>query len=147
MANTQVQLEVEQWVVEHFLPRQYHRHYTKKKLPLFWGGKFQFDAVSEDNKMAGCISTSNAQTASGKLATGKYHKIRGDALFLNAAVGVAKKFLLFTDDRMKSHFEKERDKGRFPQDIELVYAPLPASMRARLQASADDASREVTPSK
>jgi hypothetical protein len=103
--------------------------------------------VSESNKIAGCISTSSALTARGKSAVGKYHKIRGDALYLNAAVGVAKKFLLFTDEQMKAYFEKERDNGRFPQDIELLYAPLPADLGARLQESADVASREVTPSK
>jgi hypothetical protein len=48
---------------------------------------------------------------------------------------------------MKAYFEKEKDNGRFPQDIELLYAPLPADLRARLQESADVASREVTPSK
>ncbi len=147
MANTRAQVEVERWLVENYLPDHYHTKFAKKNLPLFWGGKFEFDAVSEDNKMAGCISTSSAKTATGKLATGKYHKIRGDALFLNAAVGVAKKFLLFTDDQMKSYFENERDKGRFPQDIELLYEPPPAHLRARLQESADVASREVSPSK
>lgn len=147
MANTQVQGEVEQWLVENYLPKRYRVKFAKKKLPLFWGGKFEFDAVSQDNKIAGCISTSSARTAKGKAAVGKYHKIRADALYLNAAVGVAKKFLLFTDDQMKSQFEKERDKGRFPQDIELLYAPPPAHLRAKLQESADVASREVTPSK
>jgi hypothetical protein len=147
MSNTQVQLEVEGWIVENHLPKHFHMKFAKKKLPLFWGGKFQFDAVSESNKIAGCISTSGARTATGKSAVGKYHKIRGDALYLNAAVGVAKKFLLFTDDKMKSYFEKERDNGRFPQDIELLYAPLPANLRARLRISADEASREVSPSK
>ena len=147
MSNTQVQIEVERWIVENHLPKHYQMKFVKKKLPLFWGGKFQFDAVSESNKIAGCISTSSAQTARGKSAVGKYHKIRGDALYLNAAVGVAKKFLLFTDEQMKSYFEKERDNGRFPQDIEFLYAPLPADLRARLQESADAASREVTPSK
>ena len=147
MSNTQVQGEVERWMVENYLPKHYHMKFAKKKLLLFWGGKFEFDAVSENNEIAGCISTSSARTATGKAAVGKYHKIKADAFYLNAAVGVAKKFLLFTDDRMKSYFEKERDNGRFPHDIELLYAPPPAHLRARLQESADVASREVSPSK
>jgi hypothetical protein len=147
MSNTQVQGEVERWLVENCLAKRYHMKFAKKKLLLLWGGKFEFDAVSEDNKTAGCISTSSAQTATGRAAVGKYHKIKADAFYLNAAVGVAKKFLLFTDDQMKRHFKKERDKGRFPQDIKLLYEPVPAHLRTRLQESAAVASREVRPSK
>ena len=147
MADTKVQLDVERWLVQNYLPEHFHARFAKKKVRLHWGGEFEFDAVSDDNKIAGCISTSGAHTASGKLAVGKYHKIKADAFYLNAAVGVARKFLLFTDDQMRTHFEKERDNGRFPQDIELICAPIPPELGARLRQSARAASSEVTPTK
>jgi hypothetical protein len=49
MANTRVQIEVERWIVKNHLPKHYHVKFDKKKLLLLWGGKFQFDAVSESN--------------------------------------------------------------------------------------------------
>ncbi len=147
MADTRTQLGIELWIVRRFLPKKYGQLFEKKQLQLLWGGKFQFDAVSDDTKIALCISTSQARTAGGKYAIGKYNKIKADALYLLAAVGVSRRILAFTDLGMVHHFEKEQQRGRFPLDIELLPIDLPKALRSRLQFSVITASNEVRPRK
>ena len=61
MADTRVQLEVEEWVRLNRLHRE--------RVRLTSGGVFDFDAVSEDQKIV-------ATTSTGKLAVGKLVKRR-----------------------------------------------------------------------
>ncbi len=67
MADTKAQMQVEEWVRETFLKRKFKRQFSKDKVPLRWGGKFEFDAVSDDGKIIACISTAKAKMSSGKL--------------------------------------------------------------------------------
>ena len=48
---------------------------------------FSFDAVNDDGKIVGLISTSGAHTASGKAAIAKYQELKADALYLLHVVG------------------------------------------------------------
>ena len=82
MADTRVQLEIENWVRSEWLPQQYGQRFTARKLMFDTGGKFNFDAVSEDGTIVANISTSAATTAGNKFATGKMQKLRADMLFL-----------------------------------------------------------------
>ena len=83
MADTSVQHKAEAWVIEHGLPKLFPANsFAGKKLKLTWGGSFAFDAVSNDGTIVAAISTSAARTATGKLATAKFQKLKTDALYL-----------------------------------------------------------------
>ena len=53
MADTRVQLEVEDWVRRNWMPEQYGIRFSRERLRLRSGGVFDFDAVSEAIKTAG----------------------------------------------------------------------------------------------
>jgi hypothetical protein len=146
MADTSVQREVEAWIVGEALPRIYDQHFRKERLRLTWGGEFEFDAVSADDQIAVCISTSHCMTASGKPGIGKQHKIRADVLYLLHA-GVKRCVLVFTDPAMMAHFEKARKAGRFPpaSELEMQCVHLPDALAERLCRARGVASDEVSP--
>jgi hypothetical protein len=147
MADTRVQLEVEDWVRENWLQNEYGRKFYRNRLKLSSGGVFDFDAVSEDKSIAGCISTSGGKTSSGKLAVGKLLKLRSDMLFLHLAIGVDRKLLVLTEADMWEVCKKERAGGRMPLDIDLQLASIPEELRLRLLKARAAASAEVTPEK
>jgi hypothetical protein len=83
MADTTVQGKIELWIVENELGQFFGgRTFSKRKVPLKWGGAFEFDAVSADGRVVVCVSTSCCRTASGRNAIGKFHKLKADALYL-----------------------------------------------------------------
>ena len=147
MADTSVQHEVEAWIVQNELPRLYGQPFAKGKLELTWGGLFEFDAVSEDSRIAVCISTSSSRTESGKLAYGKIQKIKADALYLLNARGLETRVLVFTERSMLEYFEQEGRAGRFPSEriLELRYIELPKELREKLERARLQASAEVSP--
>ena len=99
MADTGVQLEVEDWVRREWLPREFGQRFSRERLKLTPGGVFDFDAVSADEKIVASISTSASRTATGKLAVGKLTKIRSDMLFLLMA-SCDQRLVILTDETM-----------------------------------------------
>lgn len=81
MADTRIQMEVEDWVRLHWMPQHYGQKFDRERLRLTPGGIFDFDAVSEDRKIVATISPSGSKTATGKHAVGKLLKIRSDSFF------------------------------------------------------------------
>ncbi|MDZ4348196.1 MAG: hypothetical protein U1A22_01495 [Xanthomonadaceae bacterium] len=62
--------------MRHFLPQRFKGiGFKEEKVPLVWGGKFAFDAVSDDKSIIGLVSTSAAKTSGGKQATAKIQKL------------------------------------------------------------------------
>ena len=149
MADSRVQRQiVESWAIDKWLPNQFNRtKFCEKSLPLIWGGQFKFDAVSADNKTIGLISTSAAFTASRKKGYAKFHKIKADALYLLNVVGAKKLFMVFTEDSMFSHFEKEKKSKRFPPEIEFLYVKLPPEIQRMVEKARSVASAETSPNK
>jgi len=147
MADTQVQLQAEEWIVSNELPRMFSQGFSKTKLRLSWGGEFEFDAVSKDGSIAASVSTSRCRTAGGRPAVGKYHKIRSDVLYLLNAVGPKRRVLVFTDPEMVRRFEAESSHGRFPSadEIGLHLAKLPETLEEALGRARKNASDEVSP--
>lgn len=148
MADTTVQGKVERWIVENELPRSFGgRPFSKRRVPLTWGGEFEFDAVSADGTVVVCVSTSCCKTASGRNAIGKYHKLKADALYLLHTADATRRAMVFTDAGMLAHFEKERSRGRFPpaNAIELIVAKLPNDLACELREATRTASAEVSP--
>lgn len=147
MADTRLQGTVEDWIAKNLLASRYGGTFTKRSVPLVWGGSFEFDAVGEDSKTVVCISTSCCRTTGGKPSIGKYNKIRSDALHLLNAVGADRRILVFTDREMFEHCTAEQRRGRFPtaKEIELGHVELPAELSAVLLNARQAASAEVSP--
>lgn len=146
MADTRVQLDVENWIREQWMTRQFNAEFTKQGVRLTSGGVFEFDAVSEDGLTVAAISTSGARTASGKLGVGKIMKIRSDILFLILAEAT-RRLLVLSQTDMYEWCPKEQERGRLPWEIEIVRAELPVSLRDQLISARKASSSEVTPTK
>jgi len=145
MASTKVQLGVEDWVRQEWLPREFGQRFRRERLKLTPGGVFDSDAVSEDDKIVASISTSAASTATGKYAVGKMNKMRSDMLFLLMVAACDRRLIVLTDETMFQQLQKEKSAGRVPTSIEFKHAKIPAELERRLIASQEVASREVSP--
>jgi len=145
MADTRVQKKAEGWVLNQFLPSLYGVPFANRKVLLNWGGKFDFDAVSQDGTIVGNISTSSAKTAGAKLAVGKIQKIKADTLYLLYAQGANQRLLIFTEMDMHQFFEKEAKNGRFPKGVKLVHAQLPTVLQQEIEIARRVASEETSP--
>ena len=144
MADTRVQLEVEDWVRKNWMASQFGQPFYRERLDLSSGGVFDFDAVSEDGRMVASISTSGATTASGKRAVGKLLKIRSDVLFLTL-VSAERRLVVLTERDMYQLCMSESGAGRLPTSIEFAHAKIPDELAERLNKSRRKASREVSP--
>jgi hypothetical protein len=147
MADSSSRLRIEEWLVRHALPELYAQPFHKGPLPLAWpNGKFEVDGISADRTIAVCISTATCRTATNRAASGKYNKIRSDALFL-LNVAAPKKVLAFTDMAMCEHFRGEQESGRFPPAyvIAIIHVQVPPHLQGDLAQAAAEASMEVTP--
>lgn len=144
MADTRVQVEVEDWVRDIWMREKYGVRFYRNRLPLTCGGVFDFDAVSEDHKIAACISTSGGKTARGKLAVGKLLKLRSDILFLLLAKEPKTRLIVLTEFDMFDQCLKEKKGGRVPPEIDFVVSELPTDLKGKLTAAREVASKEVS---
>ena len=144
MADSRTQMKIEKWIRENWLPQNFGQKFATKSLQLSSGGFFEFDAVSADRNIVANISTSSARTRSGKLATGKIHKLRGDMLFL-LMVQADKRIVVLSEKDMCDYMIKEKDNGRVPIEIEFVHAPIPEDLKKELTAAKKIAAQEVMP--
>jgi hypothetical protein len=144
MADTRVQLEIEDCVRENWMRQHFQQPFYRNRVKLSTGGFFDFDAVSEDKTIAACISTSAAKTATGNVGSGKLLKLRSDMLFLHLAAGLQKRFIILTDARMHAACQKEISGGRTPREIEFLLAAIPEELQLRLLQARAIASSEVT---
>ena len=147
MAKTKDQVMAQQWIATKYLPRKFNQQFEEKLIDLTWGGKFKFDAVSEDGKIIGSISTSAAKTASGKPSSGPFHKIHSDTLYLLHANSATKRLLIFTEKDMQEHFIREQESGRLPPGVDLIHVELPNNLKNQVKNARFSASQEVTPPK
>lgn len=58
MADTRVQLEVEDWVRREWMPGKFGQSFYRERVGLSSGGVCDFDAVSSDKNVVAAISTS-----------------------------------------------------------------------------------------
>ncbi|MGA2063740.1 MAG: hypothetical protein ABSG86_02165 [Thermoguttaceae bacterium] len=142
MADTRVQLEVEDWVRLHWMPAQYGTKFSRERLALRSGGVFDFDAVSEDHSIVATISTSGSKTSGGKYAVGKMLKLPSDMLFLTLVKNAQKRIIVLTEQDMCDQCNKEAAGGRVPPEIQFVCACIPDDLRARLVVARQKASSE-----
>ena len=144
MADTRVQLEVEEWIRAEWLPEHLGHPFDRERVSLTSGGEHSFAAVSRDRRTVATISTGKATTAGGKLGVGKLNKLRADMLFLTM-VDADRKLVILTEADMHELCLREVEAGRVPQGIDFVHAAVPLQLRERLDAAREASSREVTP--
>jgi len=144
MADSRVQVEIEEWIRHEWLPKEYGQTFRSERLQLTSGGLFAFDAVSADNKIVANISTSGGITSGGKNPAAKIQKLRADMLFL-LMVQAEKRLIVLTEKDMFALCQKEKANGRVPQEIEFVVAQLPEVLAILLKAAQKNAAKEVTP--
>jgi hypothetical protein len=148
MADTKAQSEAEFWIRRHALQEKFAQQFTKRSLVLTTGGEFSFDAVSDDGTIVAAISTSIGTRPSGRDATTKLLKIRSDVLWFYMLERVPeRKILVFSEQSMIDLIDKEKKKGRFPLQFEVLKVELPAEIAARVAESQRIASEEVSPQK
>ena len=146
MADTSINHKAEQWVVKSGLSEHLPGNvFTPKKLKLTWGGAFAFDAVNEDESIVITVSTSASRTATGKLATAKYQKLKTDALYLLHLQEPARRIMVFTEPCMRDYFQKAAKAGRFPPNIELLHIALPSELQEQVLETRLLASAETSP--
>jgi hypothetical protein len=141
MADTRIQLEVEDWIRRNWMPAYFGGKFSRQRLRLRSGGVFDFDAVSEDCSIVAAISTSGSKTSGGKNAVGKILKLRSDMLFLTM-VEAKRRVIVLTENDMLEQCKKESAGGRVPKEIEFVCAQIPAELSTRLIAARLKASGE-----
>lgn len=145
MADTTAQREAEQWIVSSLLPHKFPGQiFTRKACQLGWGGSHTFDAVSDDGLVVGMVSTSAARTASGKIATGKLHKVYSDALFLTNVRGARHLLMIFSELSMLEMLRNKQSIADFPPQITLLHAALPPEIAQRVENARQVAVREMT---
>ena len=106
MADTRVQLEVEDWVRREWMSKRFGQRFSRERVRLSSGGFFDADAVSEDLEIVAAISTSGARTSGGKNAVGKMLKIRSDMYFLLLAQA-ERRLVVLTESDMYAQCQKE----------------------------------------
>lgn len=141
MADTRVQIEVEDWVRQEWMPTKYGMNFYRERVKIRSGGVFDFDAVSGDKRIVATVSTSGAKTSGGKHAVGKILKIRSDMLFLTM-VDATQRLVVLTERDMYEQCLKEKAGGRVPPEIEFTFAALPPELNTRLVAARLKASTE-----
>jgi len=141
VADTRVQLEVEDWVRKTWMSEKLAAVFVRERVPLRSGGVFDADAVGPGGKVVATISTSGSKTAGGKHAVGKMLKIRSDMYFLLLAKA-ERRIVVLTERDMYDQCLKERAGGRVPEEIEFMLADIPAELRGRLMAARQVASGE-----
>jgi hypothetical protein len=146
MADTRIQLEVENWIRTQWLPQKYCQAFKPCRLRLNTGGFFDFDAVSVDGLVVANISTSSSLTSSGNNAVAKIQKLRADMLFLLMAPARTRLIVLSEQD-MFDLCVKEKKNGRVPVEIEFDHAEIPDYFKRLLIKAKRLASDEVTPKK
>ena len=143
MADTRVQIEVEDWVRRNWMQSHFGMRFSRERLRLRSGGVFDFDAVSEDRTIVATISTSGARTSGGKYAVGKILKLRSDMLFL-VMVEAKRRVVVLTEQDMCAQCEKELAGGRVPHGIEFAHAAIPEELRKKLVVARRLASSEFS---
>ncbi|ELM0317004.1 hypothetical protein Q3053_003279 [Vibrio cholerae] len=149
MADTsKLKKVVEPWFRNEYLPRKYPGCViVQEKLPLIWGGDFEYDAVvydGDDIVAVYLLSCSEYITRSGKGGAGKFQKIKADLLML-LGTKAPHKAMAFLGSTMFEHYLKQQNAGRLPQDIEPLLIEMPREINRIVLEIQSSASKEVAP--
>ena len=127
--------EVERWIREVYLPKEYGQSFTSRNLPLQSRGEAKFHAVSDDGEIVAMICATRAYVSSGKVDKDALLKVQSDALkilWLDAIP--AKRMILCTDPDMVRVIKEEKRKSHFPKEIQVVRVKLPKAIEESFSA-------------
>jgi len=144
MAETKTQLEIEGWIRREWLSGKFRQRFIKATVRLTSGGMFEFDAVSVDESIVACISTSGLTTSGGKPGSGKKHKIRSDLFFLLLTPNSKQRLMVFTEQDMYEFWLKEQENGRVPRGVQFLIAAIPIELREKLSRAKAKSAEEVS---
>ena len=144
MAETKTQLEIEDWIRREWLSGKFRQRFIKDTVRLTSGGMFEFDAVSVDESIVACISTSGLTTSGGKPGSGKKHKIRSDLFFLLLTPNSKQRLMVFTEQDMHEFWLKEQKNGRVPRGVQFLIATIPMELREKLSRAKAKSAEEVS---
>lgn len=144
MADTTTQREIEDWIRREWLSGKFHQRFSKDTVRLTSGGMFEFDAVSVDESIVACISTSGLTTSGGKPGAGKKYKIRSDLFFLLLTQNSKQRLMVFTEQDMYEFWLKEQENGRVPRSIQFLIAAIPMELREELSRAKAKSAEEVS---
>ncbi|HEX8694696.1 MAG TPA: hypothetical protein VF746_19885 [Longimicrobium sp.] len=144
MADTTYQRDIERWVRDVWLTAKFAQSFDRRDVPLGDCGKYRFAAVSEDREIIALISTSESKMASGKRGVGKMLRIRAGVLFLIMA-RAHQRLVLLTERDMYEACLREKDRCRFPDNVEFHHVPLPPDLVEQLNRGRRRSSDEVRP--
>ena len=144
MAETKTQLEIEDWIRREWLSGKFRQRFIKNTVRLTSGGMFEFDAVSVDESIVACISTSGLTTSGGKPGSGKKHKIRSDLFFLLLTPNSKQRLMVFTEQDMHEFWLKEQENGRVPRGVQFLIADIPMELREKLSRAKAKSAEEVS---
>ncbi len=143
MANTLYLKQVVEEVVRQQLAQQFGIPFKSRTLTLVSGGKHEFDAVSEDEKVVASIKSASGRTSSGLRPAGKINAAVAELYYLTL-IEAPTRLLVLTNKEfyeiMKKHLE-----GRLAPGIDLMFIPLPKNVQEQVAATQALASREVQP--
>ncbi len=134
MKSTDVYTEIEHWIREVYLPKEFGQKFQEKSLLLQSRGEAKFAAVSEDGEVVAAICTRPGYGSNGKVDEDALLKVRSDALkilWLDATP--AKRFIAVADPSMIRLLKEEKRKGRFPKEMHIVRIKLPSELEAKLE--------------
>jgi|SRR4051794_13673431 hypothetical protein len=146
MADTSVHGKVERWIVANELPRFCREQFSKGRVPLTWGGLFEYDAVSSDSRTVAVFHKLSSHCHRRSSHRQISYAEGGCALSATHVWDTSQDFA-FTDRGMLDHFDMERARGRFPPQsmIEVLLVDLPRDLAEQLRLGTSVASSEVSP--
>jgi hypothetical protein len=142
MADTKKIKTVIEPYVCNWLSEQFPGHTFKEKpVRLTNGGRYDFDAVAEDDSIVAAILCNRAKTRTGRENTGGVRKALTEISYLKSVSEGVKKVMIFTDDGFCQLIRRRASRlGMEP--IQTMVCKLPPHLEAELRAILDRASHE-----
>jgi hypothetical protein len=131
MTKRNHRLEAEDYIRKEALPKIYGQKFRRERMKLSTGGYYDFDAVSDDEQILCCISTSVGETGGGNSAISKLFKMKAELLSMLLA-GQKKMVMAFSNKQMAGLLQNEQDQGRIPLEVEIHVVSLPENMLSGL---------------
>lgn len=139
---------VEPWFRDKYLSEKHPgATITQEKIPLTWGGEFEYDAVVYRNgaiEAVYLLSCSEYKTKKGNGGAGKFHKIKSDVLMMTGT-SCQTKIMAFLGRTMFEQYVKQQEMGRLPPEIICELVVPPHEIQEVVFGIRNKASDEVTP--
>jgi predicted nuclease of predicted toxin-antitoxin system len=128
--------------VRGWLEKQFPGHkFAEKAVPLRGGGKYKFDAVSEDETVVGNILSNRAKTRTGRENSGAVLKALKDIQYLTKLRRKVQPVLVFTDKDFQELMLRRGSRVEV-RKIRTLVCPLPDHLQDKLVRVLDSASHE-----